>query len=74
MEAKQDDTGFWYYPAAPEDFRRATIFDFKRKIIGMPYLIHSFHYDIFECHRVNNNFKIDNIIEWLNQGRIYVKK
>lgn len=74
MELKQDDSGFWYYPDKPEEFRVASVFDFKSIIPGTPFLIHSFHYDVFQCYRTNKNFKIDHIIKWINHGRVYVKK
>jgi hypothetical protein len=75
-EPKTDNSGFKYYEELPPLTRVATINDFinikecvkKQK----PFLIHSWHTNKYECHRVKTEFFLQKIKPWLDEGRIFV--
>lgn len=59
-----------YVPGTAEDF----IDEKGNYRIGMTFIIHGYHYKMYEKYYVKPNFSIKNIEPWLSDGRIYVKK
>jgi len=77
VEVKQDElTGFFYYEQLPENTRLATVADFVDMnnciAISKPFLIHGFYTNTYDCFRVYPGFKIEKILPWLNEKRVYV--
>ena len=70
--------GIAYYPELPENFRQATEDDFRPladKIrTRMPFLILGYHWEVYQCYRVNTRFTIDKIALWLMAGRVFILK
>jgi hypothetical protein len=71
-------SGMRYYDSLPSNTRKATKDDFFKgedPIIGLYYLIHSYHYPMFQIFRVNFNFVYEENVEpWMADGRVYVRK
>ena len=73
-EPETDEHGFKFYRDLPAGFRTATIGDIKNSRKGMPYLVHSWEYDIYECAR--RKCDLDRLLAWIvpfvEAGRVYV--
>ena len=68
--------GFKYYSELPPTARVATTDDFSNIAACIKkqkaYLIHSWHYPNYECHRCKPGFIVEQIKPWLDAGRVYV--
>jgi hypothetical protein len=76
MQKKVDTLGLEYYPELPEGYRLATIDDFHtrgRKKIGMEYLVHTYHSNVFEVRMVSEDLKGEMLVPFFKEGRIYIK-
>ena len=71
------EIGIWIYPILPPGLRVAKREDFfvnGNILIGLSFIIHSFHDNEYEAHIVKPGFEIEKIDPWLQEGRIYVKQ
>jgi len=78
MDPKIDKiSGCRFYDELPENSQIACKDDFfkdNKPIVGLYYLIHSWHYPVYWLYRVNSNFKYEEHVEpWMGDERVFVK-